>query len=305
MSATIMDGRAVASQIKDRLRLEVEKLKERGVEPTLATILVGDNPASKMYLETKHRAARDVGIKSVNYALGADSSQDNVADLVSELNSEVRIHGVLLQLPLPGHLNAVSAVAKIAPCKDVDGLTPANVNRLFYHEATLVPCTAKGIMALLHHYNIQVKGVHAVIINRSMLVGKPLSQLLLGEDATVTVCHSKTKNIEEISREADILITAVGRRPQFSLTPEMVKEGAVVIDVAINRIGGKVVGDADPGVAERASFITPVPGGVGPMTVTMLLENTTIATTEWLASGGRSSNGPKERPSEGFGWVRA
>ena len=278
MTATVMDGRALALEVKTQLRQEVERLKAGGVEPALATILVGDNPASKMYLETKHKAARDVGIKSVNHNLGSATSYDELAALIASLNSDDDVHGILLQLPLPSHLNSVAALAEISPDKDVDGLTPSNVNKLFYNQASLVPCTAKGIMALLHRYSVPLRGAHVVVINRSMLVGRPLYQLLLSEDATVTVCHSKTRELARLTREADVVVTAVGKRPGFALTADMVKEGAVVIDVAINRVDGKVMGDADPSVAERASYITPVPGGVGPMTVTMLLENTIIAT---------------------------
>lgn len=280
MTATIMDGRALALEVKDRLRKEVEELKSRGVEPTLATILVGDNPASKTYLEIKHKSAREIGIKSVNHTRGAESSQGEVAALISDLNAQAGVHGILLQLPLPVHLDAVAALANISPEKDVDGLTPVNVNKLFYHQPSLVPCTAKGIMALLHRYDVRIAGAHVAVINRSMLVGRPLYQLLLGEDATVTVCHSKTRDLAKISREADIIVTAVGRRPKFTLTADMVKEGAVVIDVAMNKVEGKMVGDAEfDAVAEKASYITPVPGGVGPMTVAMLLENTVVATT--------------------------
>lgn len=280
MTATIMDGKALALEVKGRLAREVERLKAGGVEPTLATILVGDNPASKTYLEIKHKSAREIGIKSVNYTRVAESSHDEVAALISDLNSKPGVHGILLQLPLPAHLDAVSMLAHVSPEKDVDGLTPVNVNKLFYHQPSLVPCTAKGIMALLHRYEVPIGGAHVVVINRSMLVGRPLYQLLLGEDATVTVCHSKTKDLAKISRDADIIVTAVGRRPKFALTADMVKEGAVVVDVAMNKLDGRMVGDAEfDAVAEKASYITPVPGGVGPMTVAMLLENTVMATT--------------------------
>jgi len=280
MTATLMDGKALALDVKDRLRNQVSRLKSQGVEPTLATILVGDNPASKTYLDIKHKAARDIGVKSVNYTLGPATTHAELTALISDLNSQSAVHGILLQLPLPAHLDAVYALAGISPEKDVDGLTPAYVNRLFYYKASLVPCTAKGIMALLHRYEVPISGAHVVVINRSMLVGRPLYQLLLGEDATVTVCHSKTRNLPEISRDADIVVTAVGRRPTFTLTADMVKEGAVVIDVAMNRVEGRMVGDADfEPVAAKASYITPVPGGVGPMTVAMLLENTVAATT--------------------------
>jgi methylenetetrahydrofolate dehydrogenase (NADP+)/methenyltetrahydrofolate cyclohydrolase len=283
MKAVLMDGRAVAGQIKERLKNQVQMIKKQGIEPRLATILVGDDPASRTYVGNKHKAAEEVGIRSENHKLTSDVEESALAQLIADLNSDARIHGVLLQLPLPSHLNPLSIIERISPQKDVDGLTSANMGKLFYGQATLIPCTPKGIMALLHHYNVQIGSSHAVIINRSSLVGKPLYHLLLAENATVTTCHSKSRDLSEITRQADIIVTAVGRRPQFVVTSSMVKEGAVVIDVAMNRVNDRWVGDVDfEAVSEKASFITPVPGGVGPMTVVMLLENTLRATVEQM-----------------------
>jgi methylenetetrahydrofolate dehydrogenase (NADP+)/methenyltetrahydrofolate cyclohydrolase len=273
-----MDGKALASQIRQTLREETEYMKKVGVEPKLATILVGDDPASKVYLGSKHNAAAEVGIKSENFRLPGTAKEDDLTKLIRRLNSDATINGILLQLPLPSHLDGRRMIEQISPAKDVDGLTSANMGLLMYGQASLMPCTPRGVMELLHHYKIPVAGTRAVIINRSTLVGKPLLHMLLSEDATVTVCHSKSRNLLSITRQADILITAVGRRPQFTLTREMVKDHVVVIDVAMNRVGGKLVGDADfDSVSKKASYITPVPGGVGPMTVVMLMENTLIA----------------------------
>jgi len=277
-SPTVMDGKALASQIRQTLREETEYMKKVGVEPKLATILVGDDPASKVYLGSKHNAAAEVGIKSENFRLPGTAKEDDLTKLIRRLNSDATINGILLQLPLPSHLDGRRMIEQISPAKDVDGLTSANMGLLMYGQASLMPCTPRGVMELLHHYKIPVAGTRAVIINRSTLVGKPLLHMLLSEDATVTVCHSKSRNLLSITRQADILITAVGRRPQFTLTREMVKDHVVVIDVAMNRVGGKLVGDADfDSVSKKASYITPVPGGVGPMTVVMLMENTLIA----------------------------
>lgn len=279
MTATIMDGRALAHQVRERLRVQVEILKVKGIEPRLETVLVGDDGPSKMYLATKHRAANEIGIATVNHSLSADSTKENVGSLISGLNSRKDVHAILVQMPLPAHLPTPVILARISPEKDVDGLAPENVSKLVYRQESLLPCTPKGIVMLLKHYGVELRGSHAVIINRSMLVGKPLYHLLLGEDATVTMCHSKTRGLTELTKRADIVVSAVGRRPDFMLGADMVKEGAVVVDVGMNRIDGKVVGDVDflP-VSQKASYITKVPGGVGPMTVAMLLENTVIAT---------------------------
>ena len=285
MTATVMDGSALARQIRERLRGQVEQLKAMGIQPRLETIQVGDDGPSRMYLATKHRAANEIGIASTNHSLSACSTQESIGSLISELNSRSDVHAILVQMPLPAHLSAPAVLARISPEKDADGLTPENVSRLVYRQESLLPCTPKGIMALLKHYGIGLRGSHAVIINRSMLVGKPLYHLLMGEDATVTMCHSKTRGLAELTRSADILVSAVGKRPDFVLGIDMVKEGAVVVDVAMNRIDGKVIGDVDflP-VSHRASYITKVPGGVGPMTVAMLLENTVLAAINQTSS---------------------
>lgn len=279
MTAVLMDGKALAAEITERLRVEVARMKSDGVVPTLATVLVGDDPASRVYVSRKHRAALAVGIGLRNYTLPESTAEEELLSLIGTLNADDAVNGILLQLPLPCHLEQRRATEKIAPDKDVDGLTVTNAGRLVYGESDLIPCTPRGVMELLHHYHITVESANAVIINRSMLVGKPLHHLLLSEDATVTVCHSKSSDLSSLTKDADILITAVGRRPGFVVTADMVKEGAVVVDVAMNRVEGKLVGDVDfDGVSKKASYITPVPGGVGPMTVAMLMQNTLIAT---------------------------
>ena len=285
MTAIIMDGKALARQVRERLKIQVELLKARGIEPRLETIQVGDDGPSKTYLAAKHKAANEIGIATTNHSLSADSTQESIGSLISELNSRSDIHAILVQMPLPAHLPAPAILARISPEKDADGLTPQNVSKLVYHQVSLLPCTPKGIMTLLKHYGIEFSGSHAVIINRSMLVGKPLYHLMVGEDATVTMCHSKTRGLTELTSRADILVSAVGRRPDFVLGADMVMEGAVVVDVAMNRVDGKVVGDVDflP-VSNKASHITTVPGGVGPMTVAMLLENTVTATVNQTGS---------------------
>jgi methylenetetrahydrofolate dehydrogenase (NADP+) / methenyltetrahydrofolate cyclohydrolase len=273
-----MDGKAVAAEVRQTLREEVEYMKKVGVSPKLDTILVGDDPPSKVYLASKHKAAEELGITSENHTLPGFSSEADVSDLIDMLNADPAVNGILLQLPLPQHLDGRKMIERISPMKDVDGLTSVNMGLLFYGQATLIPCTPRGVMELLHHYKVPLAGSRAVIINRSTLVGKPLLHLLLAEDATVTICHSKSRDLIGITRQADILISAVGRRPLFSVTREMVKDGAVVVDVAMNRVGGKLLGDVDfEGVSPKASYITPVPGGVGPMTVVMLMENTLVA----------------------------
>jgi methylenetetrahydrofolate dehydrogenase (NADP+) / methenyltetrahydrofolate cyclohydrolase len=278
MTAVMMDGRALAAEVKAGLAKEAETMKRLGVVPKLATILVGDDAPSKVYLAGKHRAAQEVGMALETHHLQGMSSATDLALLIQRLNADRTVNGILLQLPLPSHLDARSSIELISPEKDVDGLTGVNMGRLFYNQAVLVPCTPKGVMELLHHYKVPLAGTRCTIINRSALVGRPLMHLLLAEDATVTVCHSKSLDLLSLTRQADVLVTAVGRRPGFALTREMVKEGAVVIDVAMNRVQGKLVGDAVfEEVAEKASMITPVPGGVGPMTVAMLMENTLIA----------------------------
>jgi methylenetetrahydrofolate dehydrogenase (NADP+) / methenyltetrahydrofolate cyclohydrolase len=278
MTAVIMDGKALAAEVKGRLAQEAEMMKGAGVQPKLATILVGDDAPSKVYLGGKHRAAQEVGLGLETYHLPGTSPADDLALLLRRLNADRSVNGILLQLPLPSHLDPRKMIELISPEKDVDGLTAANMGKLFYNQGVLVPCTPKGVMELLYHYNVPLAGSRCVVINRSALVGRPLMHLMLAEDATVTVCHSKSVDFLSLTRQADVVVTAVGRRPGFTLTREMVKDGAVVIDVAMNRLHGKLVGDAEfEEVAQKASMITPVPGGVGPMTVAMLMENTLIA----------------------------
>lgn len=278
MTAISMDGKALAAAVGMRLKCAVERMTALGVRPTLATILVEHDPASKIYVASKQKAAEKLGIQSRSFVLPEGVQQTELHSLIQELNANRDVNGILLQLPLPSHLDEMRLVETIDPAKDVDGLTATNVGRLVYGETDLVPCTPRGIMELLHHYEIPIRSSMAVIINRSPLVGKPLYSLLLNEDATVTVCHSKSVELSSLTRQADILVTAVGRRPYFVLTEEMVKDGSVVIDVAMNRIDGKLSGDADfETVSKKVSYITPVPGGVGPMTVMMLMQNTLIA----------------------------
>ncbi len=278
MTAVSMDGKALALSIAGRLKETAERMRASGTEPTLATILVGNDPASKVYVASKHKAAERVGIRSRSFNLGEQTTEGELSSLIGELNADRAVNGILLQLPLPSHLDELKMLERIDPEKDVDGLTATNAGRLAYGRTDMIPCTPRGIMELLHHYKVPIRSSSAVIINRSSLVGKPLYNLLLNEDATVTVCHSKSVGLPSLTRGADILVTAVGRRPGFTVTADMVKEGAVVIDVAMNRVDGKLVGDVDfEEVAKKASFITPVPGGVGPMTVIMLMQNTLIA----------------------------
>lgn len=295
MTAVVMDGRWLSEEIKDYIKFQVESLKDKGVNPSLSTILVGENEASKLYIKLKHDACREVGLKSKDYRLNSSSEEEEVINLIEDLNRDEETYGILVQLPLPDGIDSYRVVESIKPEKDVDGLTPYNMGRLAYKRYDLVPCTPRGIMALIMYYDISLEGKHAVIVNRSPLVGKPLmlltkfdprqmhlsnvDMLLLNEDAVVSICHSKTRNLRHFTRDADILVTAVGRRPEFTLTKDMVKPGATVIDVGVTKIRGKVYGDADfNNVKEVASYITPNPGGVGPMTIAMLLYNTLIAT---------------------------
>ena len=277
MTATIIDGKALAAKCKARIKEDVERLSGR---PGLAVIIVGDNPASRVYVRNKEKACRETGILSRTYELPEGVSQPELEALIVSLAADERVHGILLQLPLPEGLDAGSALAKIPPSKDVDGFSAENLGKLVRGERALVACTPLGVMKLLESAGISPAGKRAVVLGRSETVGKPLALLLLNADATVTVCHSRTENLKEICREADILVSAVGK-PGF-VTEDMVKEGAVVIDVGINRgADGKLCGDVDfERVAPRTSYITPVPGGVGPMTVAMLLCNTAAAAME-------------------------
>ena len=244
----------------------------------MATILVGDNPASATYVRNKHKACEEVGIATKDHKLDANITQPELTKIIDELNADSTVHGILVQLPLPNQLDEFATTSRISPLKDVDGLTPHNAGLLAMKKAALVACTPSGVMEMFDYHNINLEGKNIVLINRSNLVGKPLYHLLLEKNATVLTCHSKTKNLTELCQTADIIITAVGDRNKFTLTPEMIREGAVVIDVAISRFQDKLVGDSDyEKIIQKASFATPVPGGVGPMTVAMLLKNTITA----------------------------
>ena len=278
MTGTKIDGLEVAKNIKNKVSKITSDLKSKGINPCLATILVGDNPASATYVRNKHKACEEVGIITKDHTPSADITQEELNQLIEKLNEDETVHGILVQLPLPPHLNEFNTTTQILPEKDVDGLTPPNVGLLSIGKAMLVACTPSGIIEMCRHYNIELEGKNVAIINRSNLVGKPLYHLLLQNNATVTTCHSKTKDLKKICLDSDIIITGVGNREIFKLTSDMVKENAVVIDVATTRLDGKLVGDADfTEIIEKASYASPVPGGVGPMTVAMLLKNTVTA----------------------------
>ncbi len=274
MAATVLDGKAAAKEIRRRIKAEVAQLQaERGLQPGLAVVLVGDDPASQAYVNSKERDCGLVGFHSVVYRLPADTTMDTLLALIDRLNADSRIHGMLVQLPLPRHLDEAAVIERIDPKKDVDGFHLINVGLLVTGGKTLAPCTPKGVMWMLQNAGIEVAGKHAVVLGRSNIVGKPMANLLLAANATVTICHSRTQNLAEMTRQADILVAAIGK-PGF-VTGDMVKPGAVVIDVGINRVNDALVGDVDyESAAAVASHITPVPGGVGPMTRAMLLENT-------------------------------
>jgi methylenetetrahydrofolate dehydrogenase (NADP+) / methenyltetrahydrofolate cyclohydrolase len=278
----LIDGKKVSAEIRNRLADEIQELKKKtGKTPGLATVLVGDDPASAVYVRNKNKICGELGFQSFEQKLTADTSEEKLLQLVGELNSNKDIHGILVQLPLPDQIDSEKILQAIDPKKDVDGFHPINVGKLVVGNALLTPCTPTGIIALLDRYDIEISGKHAVIIGRSNIVGKPVSMLLLQRNATITICHSRTQNLEEVTRSADILVAAVGRA-NF-VTEEMVSEGTVVIDVGINRVDGKLTGDVDfEAVSKKASHITPVPGGVGPMTIALLMENTLKAFKESL-----------------------
>jgi methylenetetrahydrofolate dehydrogenase (NADP+)/methenyltetrahydrofolate cyclohydrolase len=277
MTATVMDGKGLSGSIRAIVKGEVERL-EGFAKPSLATVLVGSDEASDLYVSLKHRACQEVGIRSMDYRFPDGTPEGRVIEKIEELNRDDGVHGILVQLPLPASMGVHRVMERIRPEKDVDGLNPRNLGLTMYQEHGMLPCTPAGILTLLSHYSVDLRGKHAVIINRSPDVGKPLTMLLLNRDATVTVCHSKTIGINGHASSADILVSAVGCRPDFIVGEGMVKTGAVVIDAGTNRIGGRVYGDVDfERVVHKASYITPVPGGVGPMTVAMLLRNTLVA----------------------------
>jgi len=274
MMSKLIDGKLVGGVVREKIKKEVACLLEKmGQKPNLTVIIVGENPASLSYVKSKHKFATEVGFESQTILLDANVSEEVLLTTIMTLNDDEFVHGILVQLPLPTHIDEQKIIRSIAVEKDVDGFHPEQVGGLSLGLDTLAPCTPAGIIQLLNHYDIPISGRHAVIIGRSNIVGKPIAQMLLKLDATVTITHSRTANLTELTRMADILIVAIGS-PRF-LAAEMVKEGAVVIDVGINREAGKLVGDVDyEAVLERVSYITPVPGGVGPMTIAMLLANT-------------------------------
>lgn len=275
--AKIMDGKAVAASVRADVAAEVNVLKAKGIVPGLAVIIVGDDSASRVYVNNKKKACAEVGIYSEEFALPADTTQDELLALVASLNGRSDINGILCQLPLPPHIEEEAIIAAISPMKDVDAFHAANVGHIMIGDYNFLPCTPAGVMELLHRSGISVEGKNCVVIGRSNIVGKPMAMLLLHENGTVTICHSKTHNLKEICAGADILVAAVGR-PKF-VTADMVKPGAAVVDVGMDRDeNGKLCGDVDFAAVEPvAGYITPVPGGVGPMTISMLLKNTLMA----------------------------
>lgn len=273
MSAVRMDGKALSAKVRSSILAETEELKKKGVTPGLAVIIVGNDPASEIYVRNKEKACAECGFYSEKYALPAETSQEELLGLIDQLNHSPQISGILCQLPVPDHISEEAVINAIDPKKDVDAFHPVNVGKIMVGNFDFVPCTPAGVMELLDEYQIDIKGKECVVVGRSNIVGKPMSMLLLHRHGTVTMCHSRTQHLDEVCRRADILVAAVGKAG--FITPDMVKDGAVVIDVGINRnAGGKVCGDVDPAVMEKASYMTPVPGGAGPMTITMLMKNT-------------------------------
>ena len=279
----ILDGKAVSLKVKENVKVRAEELKKFGVEPTLAVVLVGEDKASQTYVRAKEKACNEYGIKSVAHRLSENTTQNELLALINVLNLDDSIHGILVQLPLPKHIDTNVVLAAIDPRKDVDGFHAINVGKLVSGLEGFVPCTPLGVMEILKEYGIDVAGLNAVVIGRSNIVGKPMANLLLNASATVTVTHSKTKNLKEICKNADLIVAAIGK--PFFLKADMVKDGAVVVDVGINRLDdGRLVGDVDfDEVAPKCSYITPVPGGVGPMTIAMLLNNTILAAQAKIA----------------------
>lgn len=272
--AIIIDGKKVSAQVKEQVRIEREELVKKGIKPGLAVIIVGDDPASRVYVNNKKKACEKVGFLSKEFALPATTTQEELLALVNELNEDKEINGILCQLPLPKGLDEKAVIEAISPLKDVDAFHASNVGKIMIGDYDFLPCTPAGVMEMLHSYNIPVEGKECVVIGRSNIVGKPMAMLLLHENGTVTITHSRTKNLKEVTKRADILVAAIGK-PKF-VTADMVKEGAVVIDVGMDRDeNGKLCGDVDfENVKEKCSAITPVPGGVGPMTIAVLMKNT-------------------------------
>jgi len=274
MPATILDGKAIAAKVKDQVKMQTAELRAKGIFPGLAVIIVGSNPASRVYVNSKKKDCFEVGIRSEEYALPETTTQTELLELINNLNSKKEISGILVQLPLPKHIVEKTIISAINPEKDVDAFHPINVGRIMIDDYDFLPCTPAGIIAMLDDANIEIAGKECVVIGRSNIVGKPMAMLLLHRHGTVTICHSRTQNIKEITLRADILVAAVGKA--CFVTADMVKDGAVVIDVGMNRLpDGRLAGDVDyEPVAAKAAFITPVPGGVGPMTRAILLQNT-------------------------------
>ena len=285
MSATIIDGNALAQEVRAEWKVRAERLEKAGVQPGLAVIIVGNNPASSIYVRNKAKASREIGIYSEIHEFGEDASQEEVIQRIRELNSNPAIHGILVQLPLPRHFESAKVIESIAIEKDADGFHLYNVGALVAGNTVFPPCTPYGVMKMLEKYRIKVEGQHAVVVGRSNIVGKPMALMLMQRDATVCICHANTRDLAQFTILADILVVAAGK-PRLIL-PQMVRTGAVVVDVGINRLpSGRLVGDTDfDGLMEKASYITPVPGGVGPMTVTMLLANT-LASAKRIAQRG-------------------
>ena len=288
MSARIIDGKAIAAEYRNEFAIRVERLKSQGVVPGLAVIIVGDNPASQVYVRNKALASGAVGMHSEVHALDAGTSQSQLVAFVRSLNANAAVHGILVQLPLPRHIDARAVVAAVMPEKDVDGFHYFNVGALVAGEPAFYPCTPWGVMKMLEHEGIKVEGLHAVVVGRSIIVGKPMALMLINAGATVTVCHSKTRDLSAMTRQADLLVAAVGKARMIGAA--MVKPGAIVIDVGINRMpDGKLAGDVDfEAVSQVASRITPVPGGVGPMTIAMLLANTVKSAEHAAGIGSRA-----------------
>lgn len=271
--ALILNGKELAKKIKGELSLKAKKLTEQGTLPCLAVIIAGNDPASRVYVNNKKKACEEVGIKSLEYAFSEDVKEEELLSLIEKLNNDDSVHGILVQLPLPKGLDEKKVLLSISPKKDVDAFHPVNVGRIMIGDYDFLPCTPAGVMELIHLSGIDVEGKECVVIGRSNIVGKPQAMLLLHENATVTICHSRTKNLKEVTKRADVIVSAVGK--MNTVTADMVKEGAVVIDVGINKKDGKLHGDVDFDEVEKiASAITPVPGGVGPMTIAMLMKNT-------------------------------
>ena len=271
MSAGLIDGKALAAKVRAEVAASVAELDHVGV----ATVLVGDDPASHIYINLKQKAAEAAGIEAFDHRIAADTSQEDVLALIAELNADDAVDGLLVQLPLPGHIDEAVVIEAIDPAKDIDGIHPTNAGRLYLGRPTLVPGTPLGVMRMLEEYDIPLSGANAVVIGRSGIVGKPMAQLLLAANATVTTCHSRTRDLAHHTLEADVLVAAVGQ--PHMVKPDMVKPGSTVIDVGLTRTDDGLFGDVDPAGAERAGYITPVPGGVGPMTIAMVLKNTVTA----------------------------